>query len=588
METKMAVKEIFRPARLAMRAVSAWLAAACVCMVGSGLSFSLLAFVRRINPWVFGGVFIGVFAALSLLCAAVPKSPTDTAALTASGLCLIFTAMLQYGDSYFAMGVLLCTAIFLYYLIDGDKLHLRALKFSATTAKAFLIVAALCYFLFVGVLTVMRYLNYQSFAFDFGIFAQMFYNMKETGLPNTTIERDMFLSHFAVHISPAYYLLLPFYWLFPNPAVLQLLQAAVLASGVIPLWLLCRHYRLSNKLGACLGVAYCAYPALIGGCFYDIHENMFLTPMLLWLFYFYEKNKNIGIFIFAVLTLTVKEDAAIYVACFGLYVFFSRKDYKRGTALFFMSVAYFFAAVTLLNSFGQGAMMNRYENYMADQRLGLAGVVLTLLQDPALVLSESFTDEKLMFLLLMLAPLAFLPLMNKKPSQLLLLIPFLVISLMSNYPYQHSLHYQYVFGVTAFFFYLAVINLSLMPPDLRRKLAVFAAVGCILLSASQMSRHFGILETFFTRAEENRTITACLQTIPKDASVEASTCFVPNLSQREKIYRLKSNNEAEYVVIDLRPGRTSDDTEGYWQGFLDSGYRQTVYEENLLVILKKA
>lgn len=584
----MAIKEIFRPAKLTPRAVAAWFTTVCICMMVSDTSFALPVFVKSINPLVFAGVFIGAFALYSVLNALMPKSPTDTAALAGAGLFLLFLAMLQIRDPFFAAGVLLCAAIFVWYMTDNDRLRLQNVKLSKIPAKTVVLIAALCYFLFVGGLTTMRYLNYQSFAFDFGIFAQMFYNMKETGLPNTTIERDVFLSHFAVHISPAYYLLLPVYWLLPSPVTLQLLQAAVLASGVIPLWLLCRHYSLSYKLSACLGVAYCAYPALIGGCFYDIHENMFLTPLLLWLFYFYEKNKTAFVFLFAVLILTVKEDAAIYVACFGLYVFFSRKDYKRGAALFFLSAAYFAAAVALLNSFGQGAMVNRYDNYMTDKRFGLLSVVLTLIQDPALVLSESFTDEKIVFLILMLAPIAFLPLLNKNPTRLFLLIPFLVISLMSDYPYQHSIHYQYVFGVIAFFFYLAVINLSSMSADIRRRLAVFSMLGCILLSASQMSRHLGYVETFFTRAEENRLISLCLDSIPDDASVEASTCFVPNLSQREEIYRLKSNNEAEYVVIDLRPGRTSDDTEGYWQDFLNNGYRQTIYEEDLLVILKKS
>ena len=64
--------------------------------------------------------------------------------------------------------------------------------------------------------TVCRYLLNWSSTFDFGIFSQMYYYMKETFLPLTTCERDGLLSHFAVHMSPAYYLFLPIYWLFPK------------------------------------------------------------------------------------------------------------------------------------------------------------------------------------------------------------------------------------------------------------------------------------------------------------------------------------------------------------------------------------
>lgn len=47
----------------------------------------------------------------------------------------------------------------------------------------------------------------------------------------TTCERDRVLSHFAVHVSPIYYLFLPFYALFPLPVTLEVLQALLLASG---------------------------------------------------------------------------------------------------------------------------------------------------------------------------------------------------------------------------------------------------------------------------------------------------------------------------------------------------------------------
>ena len=94
---------------------------------------------------------------------------------------------------------------------------------------------SLVFFLFVSAWTVSRVESFCAPTFDFGIFSQMFYNMKETGLPMTTVERDGLLSHFAVHMSPIYYLMLPFYCLAPTPATLQVLQAAVMTSAVLPL-----------------------------------------------------------------------------------------------------------------------------------------------------------------------------------------------------------------------------------------------------------------------------------------------------------------------------------------------------------------
>lgn len=581
----MIIKEIFHPVKLAFRLGAAWLFSICICMLSSASGFEVLNFIKEIRPAIFWGSFTAAFLVFTLLSGRFPKSPVDCRALFVCTLGVMILALFRISDPYFALGVLLILALFGYYMLD--RLKPERIKFSLINTKCILLAAALISFLFVGVLTSMRYLNHQTPAYDFGIFAQMFYQMKETFLPNTTVERDMFLSHFAVHISPIYYLLLPVYWLFPNPITLQIAQAAVVASGVIPLYLLCRRYGLSAKITACIGIAYCMFPALLGGCFYDIHENMFLTPLLLWLFYFYEKRRFAGVYIFAILTLMVKEDAMIYVASFALFALLSRRDWKHGLILLGMSAVYFIGAVALLNSFGQGAMTNRFENYMVDQRLGLAGVILTIFKDPAYLLYEVFNSEKLVFLLIMLVPMGFLPLLNKKPSQMLLLIPFLVISLMSNYPYQHSIHFQYVFGVIAFFFYLTIMNLAIMPPQTRRRFATFAAAGCLLMSVSQLSPYLNIYKTYIHNRQENLIIDDFLKTIPPDASIEASSCFVPALSQRKEIYRLKSRNTAEYIVVDLRPGYFDNDAKKYLEEYLEQGFIKIAEEENLLVILKQ-
>lgn len=124
-----------------------------------------------------------------------------------------------------------------------------------------LIGASIAFFLFASAWTVGKVMCFSTPTFDFGIFSQMFYNMKQSGLPLTTVERDGLLSHFAVHVSPIYYLLLPFYCLFPTPATLQMLQAAVITSAVIPLWLIGKKHGISPIQRVILCVLLMLYPA---------------------------------------------------------------------------------------------------------------------------------------------------------------------------------------------------------------------------------------------------------------------------------------------------------------------------------------
>ena len=78
-----------------------------------------------------------------------------------------------------------------------------------TSRRSWMILAAAAgiWFLFTASMTILRYrLNYAS-AYDFGIFSQMYYYMDKGLTPLTTCERDGLLSHFAVHLSPVFYVL---------------------------------------------------------------------------------------------------------------------------------------------------------------------------------------------------------------------------------------------------------------------------------------------------------------------------------------------------------------------------------------------
>ena len=127
-------------------------------------------------------------------------------------------------------------------------------------------------------------------AFDFGIFVQMYHNMAESFAPVTTCERDKLLSHFAVHFSPIYYTLLPFYYIFPTPYTLLIGQAVLVATGVIPLVGICRKFKFSNMATIGFSVVYLFCVELIAPCFYDFHENAFLPMLLMWFFYAVEKK----------------------------------------------------------------------------------------------------------------------------------------------------------------------------------------------------------------------------------------------------------------------------------------------------------
>lgn len=424
---------------------------------------------------------------------------------------------------------------------------------------------AAVFFAFVSVWTVSRIYCFMAPTFDFGIFSQMFHSMKTTGLPITTVERDGALSHFAVHVSPIYYLMLPFYMVVPKPATLQVLQAAVLASAVIPMWKLGKHHNLTPavRFGLCLLLL--VYPAYSGGTSYDLHENAFLTPLLLWLFYGIDRRNGILTAVAAVLTLTVKEDAAVYVAIVALFLLLRSglsQDRKwglvAGGGMLIGALIWFAAVTSYLSGSGDGVMTYRYDNFMYDGSDSLVTVVKAVLLCPLKAVFECVDSQKLKFIGLTMGALAFLPLMTRRYERLILLIPYLLVNLMSDYQYQFDVFFQYTYGSTACLLYLVLVNLADWKDAGIRLAALGLAVGLSIsgFGAQIVPKAVSYPEYCITYGDYYDGIRAVLDKVPEDASVAATTYYTVHLSKRDILYDVRYAStehilSCEYVVLNV-------------------------------------
>lgn len=445
-------------------------------------------------------------------------------------------------------------------------------------------------FAFIAVFTCLRIATYASPCFDYGIFVNMFHYMRETGLPLTTCERETLLSHFAVHVSPIYYLILPFYALFPSVYTLNIAQAAVVASALIPFYLLARRSGLRRGQTLLLSAAFIFYPAVSGGCFYDIHENCFLLPLILWLMWAYTAKKDLPMYIFAVLILLVKEDAALYVIAFALFMIFSGKKFEKkrvlkGLILLGVSVGYFALVCFLLKNFGKGIMTTRYTLYGRN----FGQMFMRLFSAPDIAFGEIFAETKIGFLLSMLIPLVLLPLLSPEPSEFILLIPFIVINLMTDYKYQHDIFFHYVFGSSAYLLILTVRRTAQLKKDLIRTVAsALVLIFSFFAFTNTVYKEKGDLPEIYEEfIGENRQITDLLDSIPGDASVQCSTFFLPHIADRDEIYSLEKKYQrhpTDYIVLDLRFG-----SEDYLVTELDASedYTCVWYIEYVAALYKK-
>lgn len=577
------------------RLIASWCAfAATVLLFNSG--FAELAYAQDVAFWqiVLGtGLFFVLFSAVALLLADLPSDSWFL--LLAASLC-VFRWLLEFeGDDtsfLFVLAVIVVYALFVVYCLRANEALLREWHPGKRTVMGLALLIGIASCAVIAVITCLRYKTFSSPNFDFGLFCNMFYNMKETGLPMITSERDYLLSHFAVHISPIYYLLLPFYALFPSPMTLQIGQAVALALGVIPVVLLARHHKLSGRTTLLIAALYAFYPALSCGTFYDIHENCFLPLFLLLTFLFYEKKKYIPMYLSALCVLAVKEDAAIYLLLFALFVLLSERNWLHGTVLTVLSVGYFGFCAYMLEKHGLGMMVNRFNNLIYDSGDGLLGAIKTALVNPGYLLTQLFTTskgtwEKLGYACQMLLPLGLLPFCSKKPSRWLLVSPIL-INLLTYYQYQYDIGFQYHFGITAFLVYAMIKNLpALSAPTRRNLLGVAAAACCCIYLFTVVPK----LNTYVNRWENGKETYAQMEAfldtaIPADASVSSSTFLLAHIADRDVIYEVKYHGDApdiDYVVLDMRYKSYLDTMQAY----LDQGYAVSSQLEELIVVLKK-
>lgn len=439
---------------------------------------------------------------------------------------------------------------------------------------------------FMGLVGYFRYASFLAPDADLGIFSQIFESMRRTGRQMSTVEREFLMSHFRVHISPVLYLLLPVYFVFSTPVTLQISQAFLLAASLLPLYLLGKHYGLTNKAILAIGLCYTLFPALTGGSFSDFHENCFLPLLLLSLILSIEKKNNLCFAVFAALCLSVKEDAAIYLIFFSLYLIFSNKDRKRGSILLCFSAGYFVFALFFLQTYGLGVLGYMDNMYLSDAG-GAAQAVKTVLMNPGYTLRQLFdVPVKREYLLIILLPLNIALLSGKKYYRYLLLMPMILLNLIPDYSCLTSIYFQYQFAVSAILFYIALTNISEWKAEKRRFVLLASVTITFLLFTGTVWKIADYHINQYKKEKNNAVIMEnMLSQIPETASVAASERIVPHLYRTLELYPLFSN-EAEYLAIDLRglAEEEQQDISQYTDGF---GYALVDYREDVMGIYRK-
>jgi uncharacterized membrane protein len=181
-------------------------------------------------------------------------------------------------------------------------------------------------------------------------------------------------------------------------------------------------------------------------------------------------------------------------------------------------------------------------------------VLATILGNPVYTLGTLLTASKLVYVLQLLVPLAFLPL--RKPVGWLLLLPGLVFTLLSNNPPFVQISFQYTAHWTAFLFpaLAIVLGASGDPGDSGASRRRRAALVALVLGTLSCSYQYGaILQHHTARSgfdpfrfgtsgpdrARRAELAALVALIPPRAKVAAAETLVPHVCDRPDAYTLR-------------------------------------------------
>jgi uncharacterized membrane protein len=148
-----------------------------------------------------------------------------------------------------------------------------------------------------------------------------------------------------------------------------------------------------------------------------------------------------------------------------------------------------------------------------------------------------------------------MPLITKKLSRYVLILPLVLINLMSDYVYQHGIFFQYTYGPLAFLFFAAMINFADMSDRLKRTLGTFSAVAVVIICANSVWQRPNYFESYLVQKQQYDAVRTAIYSIPEEASVGSTTFYCAPASKRRELYEIKyteHKDELDFVILDLR------------------------------------
>jgi uncharacterized membrane protein len=401
---------------------------------------------------------------------------------------------------------------------------------------------------------VLRHRTYHSLGFDLGVYDQAIWSTTQGRVLESTMTQANPIPHSQLsdHFSPVYLMLVPFYYLYPHPETLLILQTLALALGAWPVYLLAK-LKLPPPYALVWVLVYLLFVPLAYVNLYDFHEVAFAVAPLGLALYFLERGRRLWFVVFLLLTFLVKEEMALVAAGFGVYALLGKREWKLGLGVLVGSIAAFALLVqVVIPYFSGGATYPYFSLRYADVGGSPSGIARTVVTNPLRIAHALVQPKKIYFLIAVFGPVLGLSVIAGWAA--LILLPTLSYLLLSNYEPEFSFSTQYSAPLIPLIVGTAIIAMSKLPRAALPYLTVAVVAATLAFSWAYgfmpYSRKFD--PSLFQIQARYAAFVPALAQIPSDARVSAENGFPSHFSERRFIYDygFQGVQDADWVILD--------------------------------------
>jgi uncharacterized membrane protein len=417
------------------------------------------------------------------------------------------------------------------------------------------VAGVLGYVCVMGFIVVTRHNALRTHALDLGQYTQVIWAIWAAHGPYTTLPPVHFWGE---HLSLVFYLLAPLMWIQATPLGLLIAQTIVLALGGLAVFVFAARRLGPGPVAGAFALLFLINPSLHGINLRDIHPQAFAITLIVVAALAFDAGRYAWCAVALVLTLACREDAAVAVVGFGIWLAVARGHWRLGAALAVASVLLLAFDLRYVMPLFRGEPyphLHRYD-YLGTS---LAEILVNMVIRPWRWVGVALSGGKLVYLLVMLLPLGFLPLLA--PRVLAAALPGLAVNLLSVDPVLANFRSQYQSFVLPLLMLAAVEGYARVR-EWRRAPAILALAffASVLLTARTAN---DLMITRWRLDASQRAAHALMRRIPGDVAVSTNERLVPHLATRREIFIYPTGAGISDFVLDIEPVLRARPAAGY-------------------------